>query len=51
MKSVRLFVVTVLCALTLGTVSATAVAGAEGADVRATSFADPADSGWGRIPG
>ncbi|WP_314410637.1 hypothetical protein [Streptomyces sp. DSM 40484] len=52
MKSVRLFAVTVLCALTLGTVSATATAvvGTEGADVLATSSTDPTDSGWGRIP-
>ncbi|MFE7028774.1 hypothetical protein ACFU9Y_00560 [Streptomyces sp. NPDC057621] len=50
MKSVRLFVVTVLLALTVGTVSATAVADTGSTDVQATSSIEPDDSGWGRAP-
>lgn len=54
MKSVRLFVATVLFALTVGTVSATAAAttaaDTRSADVRATASIEPDDSGWGRAP-
>jgi hypothetical protein len=51
MKSVRLFVVTVLCAMTVGVVSAAAATGDGSTEIQATSSVDPDDSGWGRLPG
>ncbi|WP_399094968.1 hypothetical protein ACGH2B_26630 [Streptomyces sp. BBFR2] len=52
MKSARVFVVTVLCAMVIGTVAGTAAAETGGADIRATSSVAPGDdSGWGRVAG
>ncbi|MEU2559790.1 hypothetical protein ABZ626_10720 [Streptomyces longispororuber] len=48
MKSVRAFVVAVLCALTVGAVAGTAAAGTARADSRpATAILLNGDSGWG----
>ncbi|MCX4237061.1 hypothetical protein ACH4Y0_33230 [Streptomyces sp. NPDC020707] len=52
MKSVRVFVATVLCAMMFGAAVATATAETNGADYATTSAAAPGDdSGWGRIGG
>ncbi|MBQ0852801.1 hypothetical protein ACFU9Y_10075 [Streptomyces sp. NPDC057621] len=52
MKSVRVFVATVLFALTVGTVAGTAAADTGSADYTTTASATPGDdSGWGRIAG
>ncbi|MEV5683551.1 MULTISPECIES: hypothetical protein [unclassified Streptomyces] len=51
MKSARVFVVTVLCALMIGAVAGTATAETGSAEIRTTSSAAPGnDSGWGLIP-
>ncbi|WP_436739041.1 hypothetical protein [Streptomyces sp. BBFR102] len=51
MKSARVFVVAVLCALTIGTATGTAAAGTGGADTLASSSIAPSDdSGWGSTP-
>ncbi|MFD9424669.1 MULTISPECIES: hypothetical protein [unclassified Streptomyces] len=52
MKSARVFVVTVLCALMIGTVAGTAAAETGSADILATSSVAPGnDSGWGLVAG
>ncbi|MEK8143091.1 hypothetical protein NKH18_15520 [Streptomyces sp. M10(2022)] len=51
MKSVRLFVVTVFCAMMVGVVSGVAAVDTGTTDIQATPSVDPDDSGWGRIPG
>ncbi|WP_326681756.1 hypothetical protein [Streptomyces sp. NBC_01237] len=52
MKSARVFVVAVLCALAIGTVAGAAAAGTGSAGIRATSTVAPGnDSGWGRVAG
>ncbi|MFD2687576.1 hypothetical protein ACFS5L_22470 [Streptomyces phyllanthi] len=51
MKSVRAFVVTVLCMMVVGAVAGTAAADTGRADTSATSSVVPGDSGWGRLPG
>ncbi|MFD0304155.1 hypothetical protein [Streptomyces sp. NPDC127119] len=52
MKSVRVFVATVLCAMMVGAVAGTAAAETGSADYRTTSSVAPGDdSGWGRIAG
>ncbi|MGW1838048.1 hypothetical protein [Streptomyces sp. BBFR2] len=52
MKSARVFVVTVLCAMMIGAVAGTAAAETGSAGIRVTSSATPGDdSGWGRVAG
>ncbi|WP_262699311.1 MULTISPECIES: hypothetical protein [Streptomyces] len=52
MKSVRVFVVTVLCAMLVGTVAGTAAAETGNAGLSATSsVGDGDDTGWGRVAG
>jgi len=52
MKSARVFLVTVLCALTIGTLAGTAAAETGSTGSQATSPAATGnDSGWGRRPG
>ncbi|MFC9428992.1 hypothetical protein [Streptomyces sp. NPDC056987] len=56
MKSARMFVVTVLCAMTLGAATGTAVTGtaAETGDTglrAASSIGSDGDTGWGRTAG
>ncbi|MEV7869899.1 hypothetical protein AB0P17_28415 [Streptomyces sp. NPDC088124] len=52
MKSARVFVVTVLCAMMVGAVAGTAAAETGNAGLRATSSVTPdGDTGWGRVAG
>ncbi|MFE2977699.1 hypothetical protein [Streptomyces sp. NPDC059258] len=52
MQSFRVFLVAVLCALTIGAVGGTAAAESGSAGIRLTSATGPGDdSGWGRIAG
>ncbi|MFC9431857.1 hypothetical protein [Streptomyces sp. NPDC056987] len=52
MKSARMFVVTVLCAMTLGAVTGTAAAETGDTGLRAaSSIGSDGDTGWGRTAG
>ncbi|MEV1046904.1 hypothetical protein [Streptomyces sp. NPDC049916] len=52
MKSFRVFLAAVLCALMIGAAGTAAAAESGSADVLAASPTGPGDdSGWGRLPG